>query len=153
MKPPLQDRIHTLIVPLASSYLLAPSALIAEVINLAPFIRVPQSEKWMLGLLNWRARPVPVVSFDLFLTTILAPAGPKSKIVIFYPLPGRKPWDFFGVLTSGEPQPRTFSDAQALSNTIENDNPYAAVMVKLETFVACIPNLEALKAAFYPDTI
>ncbi len=153
MKPPIQDRIHTMIVPLVSSYLLVPSALIAEVINIAGFIRVPRSEKWMLGLLNWRARPVPVVSFDFFLTSDLPPAGPRSKIVIFYPLPGRKPWDFFGVLTSGEPQPRTFSDAEAVSNTIENDNPYAAVKVKLETFVACIPNLETLKAAFYPGTI
>jgi len=150
MKPPIQDRIHTLIVPLVNSSLLVPSALIAEVINIAKLIRVPRSEKWMLGLLNWRARPVPVVSFDFLLTSDLHPAGPKSKIVIFYPLPGRKPWDFFGVLTSAEPQPRTFSDAQALSNTIENDNPYAAVTVKLETFVACIPNLEALKAVFYP---
>jgi hypothetical protein len=153
MKPPIQDRIHTLIVPLAGSYLLVPSALIAEVINIAPWIPVPRSEKWMLGLLNWRSRPVPVVSYDFFLTSDLPPAGPRSKIVVFYPLPGRKPWDFFGVLTAGEPQPRTFSDAEALSNTVENDNPYAAVTVQLEAFAACIPNLDALKAVFYPGTI
>ncbi len=49
MKPPIQDRIHTLIVPLVNSSLLVPSALIAEVINIAKLIRVPRSEKWMFN--------------------------------------------------------------------------------------------------------
>lgn len=151
MKPVIQDRIHTLIIPLANSSLLVPSALIAEVVNVAELSPVPLSEKWMLGLLNWRARPVPVVSFDFLMGAGLQLAGPRSKIVVFYPLPGRKPWEFFGALTSGEPQPRSFSDAAALNNTLENDNPYAAVTIRLEASVVCIPDLDALRAVFYTD--
>lgn len=146
-----QDRIHTLLVPLGTTNLLVPSALIAEVVNVAPLQPMPLSEPWLLGLMNWRSRPVPVVSFDMLLGGDIPQPGPRAKIVIFYPLEGRQPWDFFGVITTAEPQPRTFHDSAALSQTLDNSSPYFAVTLQLDKTVAGIPNLQALRSLFYPQ--
>lgn len=146
-----QDRIHTLLVPLGSASLLVPSALVAEVINVGPLQTLPLSEPWLLGLMNWRSRPVPVVSFDILLGHPIPPVGPRAKIVIFYPLEGRNAYEFFGVITAAEPQPRTFHDGQALSQTVENTSPYLALTLQLDKAVAGIPNLEALRGLFYPQ--
>ncbi len=144
------NRIHTLLVPLARSALLVPSALVAEVVNVAPLQPIPLSETWSLGLMSWRSRPVPVVSYDALLGDAPPAVTPRSKIIVFYPLEGRAPSEFFGIVSTAEPQPRTFQDGQALSNTVENNSPYLAMSVQLDKGVASIPDLNALKKLFYP---
>lgn len=150
MKPSVPDPVHALIVPLSRVSLLIPSSLVAEVVNAGRLTSVALSPPWMLGILNWRSRPVPVVSFEVLAGGAMPVATSRSKIVIFYPLQGRKPWEFFGVLTSAEAQPRTFHDAQALSSTVPNNNPYFAVALQLEQSLVGIPDLARLKKAFYP---
>lgn len=149
-KKAAQDRIHTLILPLAQFSLLVPSALVAEVVNVAEVSGLPLAPPWLLGVMNWRARPVPVVSFDHLLGNPIPTPSARAKIVIFYPLEGRKPWEFFGVMTSAEPQPRSFHDPEALSQRVANDNPYIATALQLDKFIVGIPELNALKRLFYP---
>lgn len=151
MRSQVQERIHTLTIPLMDFALLVPSALVAEVVHAAELVSIPYSENWVLGLLSWRARPVPIISFDSLLGADLYVPNVQSKIVIFYPLPKRKAWDFFGVMTTGEPQPQTFSDPRELKTTAENASPYLAATVRLERGVTGIPDMEALRRLFYPD--
>lgn len=150
MKPADIEPVHALIAPLAQVSLLVPSALVAEVVNVGRLNAVPFSPPWVLGVLNWRSRPTPVVSFEALSGSAVTQPGPRSKIVVFYPLHGRRAWEFFGILTSGEPQPRTFHDAQALSATVDNSNPYLATAMRLEQGVVGIPDLATLKKVFYP---
>lgn len=149
-KKAVQDRIHTLILPLAQFSLLVPSALVAEVVNVSEVGTLPLAPPWLLGIMNWRARPVPVISFDYLLDTPVPVATARAKIVIFYPLQGRKPWEFFGLMSNAEPQPRTFQDPEALSNRVANESPYIATALQLDKYVVGIPELGALKRLFYP---
>lgn len=151
MKLKAQERIHTLIIPLADVSLLVPSALVAEVVHFSDLASIPCSENWVMGVLSWRARPVTVISFDTLLDVDRRPPSQQSKIVIFYPLSKRKAWDFFGVVASGEPQPYTFSDSRELNNTFESRSPYLAAMVKLERGPVGIPAMESLRRLFYPN--
>lgn len=144
------DRVHALLVPLVRNTLLVPSALVAEVVNAVPLQTIPLTEPWLLGMMNWRSRPVPVISYDLLLGDAPMATTARSKIVVFYPLDSRGPNEFFGVLTTAEPQPRTFHDGQALTQTVENKTPYFALAIQLEKIVVGIPDLNALKALFYP---
>lgn len=145
-----QARIHTLVLPLSAYSLLLPSALIAEVVNAVELSSLPLAPPWMRGMMNWRSRPVPIVSFDYLLGHGMPPVNARSKIVVFYPLEGRNPWEFFGIVSSAEPQPRTFHDAEALANVVENKNPYIAMAVQLDKLQVGIPDLGALKTLFFP---
>lgn len=143
------DRVHTLILPLAGFSLLVPSSLIAEVINPVTLTPVPQADPWLVGAMNWRSRPVPVVSFEHLLGNVSA-APPRAKIVIFYPLQGRRPWEFFAAFTAAEPQPRMINDPQSLAQAPSAPSPYIAMTLAYEERTVGIPDLNGLYALFYP---
>jgi chemotaxis signal transduction protein len=153
MKAIAREQVQTLLLPLQQAALLMPTALVAEVVNLDELQPMPCSADWVLGLLNWRARPVPVISFEALLGGAPASPGRRSKIVVCYPLPGRKSWEFFGVLTAAEPQPREFTDIEAANlkgAAVESGNAYIAMSLRLDHLIAGIPDFEALGRVFYP---
>ncbi|MBI3575700.1 MAG: chemotaxis protein CheW [Gammaproteobacteria bacterium] len=144
--------IHALEIPLRESTLLVPSANIAEVINASGFTPVPLAPAWLLGAFAWRTLAVPVVSFEGLMGGTVVAATPGSKIVILYPLPGRRDWEFYAILTHAEPRPQTIDPAHAAAATAAElpDTPYIAAGLKLGGRLLVIPDLEALKKAFYP---
>lgn len=147
-----QDRIHALEVPLRDATLLLPSANIAEVVNVGEITPIPLAPAWMLGATPWRTLAVPVVSFEALIGGAAGAVAPGSKIVILYPLNGRRDWEFYGVLTHAEPRPQTVDSARAVAATNAElpDTPYVAAGLKLGGRLLAIPDLEALKKAFYP---
>jgi chemosensory pili system protein ChpC len=147
-----EERIHSLEIPLSGTSLLVPSAAVAEVTNPTEFFPVPGTPPWLLGVMGWRSQAVPVVSFEALLGEPVATALPSSKIVVFYPIAGRREGDFYGVLSLSEPRPQSVT-----SNTVETENPerlpdtpLIAAGVKIKGRTLLIPDFDALRAAFYP---
>ena len=141
--------IHTLIIPIGGIPLLVPSAIIAEVVNVPELVPLPFSQQWVLGVVGWRQRAVPVISFEALMGAGVTPPGLHSKVMIFFPLPGRTESEFFGILTSSEPQPRTIDSAEGLV-TEAPESRYIATCLKFGDMLVGIPDMDALKAAFYP---
>ncbi|MEK7697324.1 MAG: chemotaxis protein CheW [Pseudomonadota bacterium] len=152
MAAPAVERVHALEIPLRGATLLVPSANIAEVINAGDFTPVPLAPAWLLGAFAWRTLAVPVVSLEALMGGPVSAPSPASKVVILYPLPGRRDWEFFAILTHAEPRPQTIDPAHAVAATGAElpDTPYIAAGLKLGGRLLVIPDLEALKQAFYP---
>lgn len=142
------DRIHALLLPVCDRYLLVPSALVAEIGVVDTMTALPLGPPWVLGVINWRSRPVPVCDLGRFWGPP-AVVGPKSRAVVFYPLPGRRPTEFFAVLTNAEPQSRTIESAAVLLTDEDAVHPHLAVSLDIDGKRAGIPDLEALKDLFY----
>jgi len=145
------DRIHGLLLPVSDRFLLVPSALVAEVGLVHDLVPVPLSPPWVLGVMNWRSRPVPVCDLARFWGPPITPSS-RSRAVVFYPLSGRKPTEFFALITSAEPQPRTIETSAVLLTDEDAVHPYLAVSLDIDSKRAGIPDLEALKGLFYGDT-
>lgn len=147
----VQDRIHSLEIPLAGTSLLVPSAAIAEVVTAGALAPVPASPHWLVGVLGWRLQAVPVISFEGLLGASVAAATDVSKIVVFYPFPGRKPHEFFGVLTQSEPRPQSIDPVSSIAAEPNElpDTPYLAAGLKSDGQLLAIPDFDALKALFY----
>lgn len=150
----LHERIHSLEIPLGGLSLLLPSAAIAEVTSYGELDPVLGAAPWVLGVVGWRTQPVPVISFEALLGRAPAAASHSSKLVVFYPLAGRRPSDFFALLSSGEPRPRAIDTETAVAAEPAElpDTPYIAAGLRTESGVLAIPDLDALKAVFYPQT-
>ena len=147
-----EERIHSLEIPLAGASLLVPSAAVAEVINPTPLFPVPGAPAWLLGVVGWRAQPVPVVSFEILTGLPAAGASSGSKIVVFYPFAGRRETEFYGLLslTEPRPQPVTPSAIEAEDPARLPDSPLIAAGVKIKGRTLLIPDFDALRKAFYP---
>jgi len=142
--------VHSLIVPTANMPILVPSASIAEVVNVSELVSLPLTPDWCLGVIGWRQRAVPVVSFEALMGNPAQRPAPRSKIIIFFPIPGRKDFEFFGVLSSSEPQPHTVSPDEGLV-TAQVDSPIIAAALELGGVTVGVPDYQVLQSAFYPD--
>jgi chemosensory pili system protein ChpC len=96
--------VYSLLIPLADARVLVPRACVAEVIGFqapAPADGVPP---WYLGLVNWNARSLPLVSFEGACgMPVPAPSG-RSRIVVFYALLGRLEVGYLAIVSQGFPQ-------------------------------------------------
>jgi hypothetical protein len=145
------EPVHALEIPTGAITLLVPSACIAEVINPGDVAPLPCVPAWVTGVIGWRSRAVPVVSFERLLDNSQSAPTARSKFIVFYPLPGCKPWEFFAIQSSAEPQTHILDgvDTPAASADLP-DNRFIAMGLKLGRDVLAIPDFAALKAALYP---
>jgi chemotaxis signal transduction protein len=144
-----RDPVHALELPTDNLPLLLPSACMAEVVALPHLARVPHAPPWLLGVLGWRLRPVPVVSYDMLIGGEGHAPGPRARVVVLYPLPGRKAWEFVGLLSASEPQSRIIDGAVAPA-AIEDSFRYIAAALKFDDRTVGIPDFAALAKVLYP---
>jgi hypothetical protein len=151
-RPAPADRLHTLEIPLTTFSLLMPSSGIAEISPVTQIAPVPLAPPWLLGAIAWRTLAVPVVSFNYLLSGKREEPHTMSRLVVFYPLPGRGDWEFFCLPTSAEPRPRTVDPATAVPVSAGElpSSPYLAAGLRAEGRVLAIPNLDELKKLLYP---
>ena len=148
----VEERIHSLEIPLADASLLVPSAAVAEVANPSELFPVPGTPPWFLGVVGWRSQAVAVVSFEALMGGAPSFVASGSKVVVFYPLAGRREGEFYALLSSAEPRPQTIT-----SQAIEPEDParlpdsaLIAAGINLKGRTLFIPDFDALRVSFYP---
>ena len=141
--------VHVLTIPTAVALLVVPSATVAEVVNVSELLPQPGASDWCLGILNWRSHGIPIVSMERLMGLGDVLPGPRSKYIIFYPLPGRGTHEFFGVLTTAEPQPRSIVDDEVLSTGLPFESPFAAAGIQIGSLTGMVPDFEVMKRALY----
>jgi len=145
------EPIHAIEIPTGAITLLVPSACIAEVINVTDMTPLPGTPDWVAGVIGWRSRAVPVISFERLLNNPPGALTARSKFIVLYPLPGCRPWEFFAIASVGDPQPRTLDATDTPADTgARPDSRFIAMSLTLDRSVLAIPNFEALKAELYP---
>ncbi len=143
--------VHTLLVPTSSEALLISSAVVAEVITVSNLVPLPAGPDWCPGLAAWRNRALPVISIEALMGKPYVPPGPRSKFVVFFPLPGCHESQFFAIQSLSEPQPNNISDTAGM--VAETPNlPIAASALNLDGVIAIIPDLNWLKETLYPSS-
>jgi chemosensory pili system protein ChpC len=148
MRTAAHNPVHALEVPNHALPLLLPSACMAEVVPYTRLATVPQAPPWLLGALGWRLRPVPVISYEALAGGEPEAPGPRSRVVVLYPLPGRESWEFVGLLSSAEPQSRLV-DPAATPVTVQDAYPCIASGLRIDERLVGIPDLNALARMLY----
>ena len=98
------DELYSLLVPLAGERLIVPRACVAEVVRYSSPKQEPGSRNWMLGIVNWNGRELPVVSFEGTLGKDVPAATGRTRIVVFMASTGQLKTGYFGAITQGFPQ-------------------------------------------------
>lgn len=98
------EELYSLLVPLVDDRLIVPRACVAEVVRLSRPEHVAGSADWMVGMLDWNGRAVPVVSFEAMLGRELPETSARTRVVVFYAVNTELKGGFYGLLTQGFPQ-------------------------------------------------
>lgn len=142
--------VHTLLINMDYGYLLVPSVMVAEVLPVEVIYSGDSPRHWVLGRIHWRTLSISVISFEHLVSDLRPTRDNYSRVVVFYPLPGRRNDDYFGLLTTRDP--RSMLVSEDLTNCALPDNVtgrYIASAVEVRGRVATIPDVDALATAIY----
>ena len=149
------EELYSLLVPLVDDRLIVPQACVAEVVRFSKPEQEAGARDWMLGLVNWNGRQLPVVSFEGLIGKEVPVATGRTRIVVFTSSTGKLQSGYFGVITQGFPQlVRVNRDVLKLDAT--DGWPEGAPVhcrVKMINEFPLIPNFDLLEDMLATETL
>jgi len=144
MMEDVQDKVHSLWVPLREMNLLLPNVAVAEIIS----YRVPNAREgmpeWFLGMVQWREQEIPVISLEA-LCGLNVPSNPVfSRLMIINSVNADSPLKYFAIVTAGLPGLIQFGDDTA-DEVVDYGNDGLKCIVRIGSEQAVIPDLPYLQ--------
>ncbi|HTT03953.1 MAG TPA: chemotaxis protein CheW [Steroidobacteraceae bacterium] len=146
--------VYSLLIPLADARVLVPRACVAEVIAYQPPTPVEAVPPWYLGIVNWNARTLPLVSFEGACGMAVPAPSSRSRIVVFHALLGRLEAGYVAIVSQGFPQlVRVGSDVVRPDNSRSFSERMPVIcQVRLLNETPWVPDLERLEAMVAEET-
>lgn len=141
------EELYSLLVPLNEDRLIVPRACVAEVVRLSRPEHLAGGPDWLVGMLSWSGRNIPVVSFEAMLGRMIPETSPRSRVVVFHATNQSLEGGYYGVLTQGFPQLVRVNRDVLKPDTSVNyaDNDPVVVRVKMINEYPLIPDLEVIE--------
>ena len=142
------EELYSLLIPLDDDRLIVPRACVAEVVRFTAPEKEAGAHEWMMGIVTWNGRQLPVVSFEGALGKEKPVPTGRTRIVVFYAGAGQLKSGFFGVLTQGFPQLVRLNEDVVQLHTTEGwpDDAPVLCRVKMINEYPLIPDLQKLEA-------
>jgi chemosensory pili system protein ChpC len=146
--------VYSLLIPLADARLLVPRACVAEVIGFQAPTPMDSAPPWYLGLVNWSARTLPLVSFEGACGLMIPPPSGRSRIVVFHALGGRVESGYIAIVSQGFPQlVRVSNDVVRPDNSRSfSDRSPVLCQARMLNEAPLIPDLERLELMIAEET-
>ena len=140
-----KDKVRSLWVPLREMNLLLPNMAVAEIGSYRMPKEIPGMPEWLLGLVEWREREIPVISLEA-ICGLAASSNPVfSRLMIVNSVRPDSRVEYFGIMTAGLPGLIQFGDDTADHVEVyEGDGLHSVVNVGNE--LAGIPDLDCLQS-------
>jgi chemosensory pili system protein ChpC len=149
------DELYSLLEPRAGERLIVPRACVAEVVRYTAPKQEAGAHNWMLGIVNWNGRELPVVSFEGTLGKDVPAATGRTRIVVFTASTGQLKTGYFGAITQGFPQlVRVNRDVLQFDSTEGwPDDAPVLCRVKMINEFPLIPDLERMEAMLARESL
>jgi chemosensory pili system protein ChpC len=146
--------VYSLLIPLADARVLVPRACVAEVIGYHAPAPVEGAPAWYLGIVNWNARNLPLVSFEGICGMPVPAVSGRARIVVFHTLLGRVEAGYVAIVSQGFPQlVRVGNDVVRPDNSRSFSERIPVVcQVRMMNETPWIPDLERLEIMVAEET-
>lgn len=103
MNQPLEE-VYTLLIPMAGCKMILPRTTVAEVMGYSdPKDRPDGAPDWLLGMIKWQDRQIPLVSFEKACGDEAPRAGSRTRVAVVYALGQRLRPPLIAIVTQGYP--------------------------------------------------
>lgn len=138
--------VRSLIIPLNGVALLLPNTAVAEISD----YKVPQpindAPGWLLGMMLWRGRSIPLLAFEPFLGRTAGVGGVHARAAVCNTLNANPVLPFVAILAQGIPRLQELKSGMLETVTRGAEgNAVVAARVLVEGREAIIPDLDVLE--------
>ena len=141
------DQVDCLLIPLKDKNLLLPNVSVAEIIPFSHLLTTASSVDWILGRIDWRGTPVPVLCYEM-LNRQAAPApNPNARFAIVNGVGAHPQMPFYAVLVQGIPSLVHIRESEIQEVEAMHMGDYDQSAVSIGQDAAMIPNLELVEPA------
>lgn len=137
--------IPSLILPMSEHFMLAPTVSIAEIVSYVRPTPVVDGPDWLLGTVEWRKQPVPLLSLEVLRGEAVGDIGPRSRIAVFNNTGVSEDLPFFAVPTQGIPRLSRVQEASIHEVKNATLKPFERLRVDLEGEECSIPDVAAME--------
>ena len=144
-----QTELRGVVLPAGPVDLLLPNAAVAEVLSYRDPSPVVDAPPWLLGVVAWRERAVPLVSLP---AAAIPPQpverGPRARLVVCFTPDGHPAMPYVGLVCVGPPRLARFrADNLEPLQDAGPENPFVLHALTYGDRPAWIPDLDALERA------
>jgi len=140
------ETVHCLLLPLNKEFGLLPNASVAEIIPFTQLEVVEDAPEWILGMLTWRDRRLPVISFELASEGEAGRYHKSCRIAIINTLNGNAKLPYFGMLVQSLPSLQIVRPTSIEApEDIVTDRPSIKALAIVNGTPAIIPDLDDLE--------
>ena len=139
-----QSSIRSQIISLKDDMLLLPNVAVAEVIPYSESDSVSGKPDWFLGMLAWRARSIPLISFESICGHEKAVPVATSRIAIINAVGGHCDTQFYALLVNSIPRLIRATDENIKAEEGKNEKGVLS-RVSIEGTSAIIPDLDMVE--------
>ncbi|MCW8827569.1 MAG: chemotaxis protein CheW [Gammaproteobacteria bacterium] len=138
--------VRCLVLPLSSLTLLVPNTLVAEVIDYRPAESAGHMPEWMTGMLSWRGRNVPVISFERLLGDTVESPAQERRYVICNTLNNNERIPFIALEVQGIPHLTQVSNTMLDYDTEDRQSePAVLARLRLDEESVTVPNVDVME--------
>jgi chemosensory pili system protein ChpC len=138
--------VRCVLIPLATSRLLLPNAVVAEVMDYQAPVPRDRMPDWYLGDLVWRGTSVPMVSIEGMLGGSVGVPGQRSRTLVLNTLNGNHELTHIGMIAQALPTLVRVTLENLESAKIRSDlGPLIDQPVTVNNSLALIPDLDVLE--------
>lgn len=140
------ETVHSLLLPINKEILLLPNASVAEVIAYSEPEKINDAPEWLLGMLNWRDRRIPLIAFEIISEGEPGSIHKNCRVAVLNTLNGNSKVPYVAVLMQGLPSLQVVRPS-AIQFTDKPSNPRQSIKayVNLNGVAAVIPDIDDLE--------
>jgi len=139
------NQVDCLLIPLKEKSLILPNVAVAEIVPFSHLLTTASNVDWMLGRIDWRGVPIPVVCYEM-LSNQGAPApNPEARFAIINGVGNHAEMPFYAMLVQGIPRLMHVHEDDIQTVEAMNMGPYDQSAVTIEREPAIIPNLDLVE--------
>ncbi|MFC1602790.1 chemotaxis protein CheW [Pseudomonadota bacterium] len=139
--------VRSVLMPVKSGQLMLPNASVAEIAAFREADQLSNCPDWLLGMISWRWKEIPLVCFDTLIGRPPKKMGVRARIAICYALGGNAKLPFIGILTQSVPHlTRATEELMEVDPEPEELGDSIIQQVLVHGEKAWIPDLDAIEA-------
>jgi len=138
--------VRCLVLALHDMSLLVPNTMVAEVIDYKPSEATGHMPEWMVGMLSWRGRNVPVISFERLLGQTPSVHSEERRYVICNTMNANQRIPFIALEVQGIPHLTLVkNDMLEHDNSGQTREPAVLANLRLNEESVIVPNIDVME--------